>query len=60
MSTYDQFSKNYFPAFWYAMGKLNDDIVPATEFGNWHVEQCREAGLSVSLIETYAKWAETH
>jgi len=59
MCSYDEFSRRYFPAFYYAMGKSNDDVFFAKDFGEYFVDACREADKVLSISEIFQKWSES-
>lgn len=53
---YADFSAKYFPAFYYAYGRNDHDVMAAGDFANWYVENWHEDDPNREISKMYARW----
>lgn len=57
MNAHEEFTSNYLPAFWYAMGKSDDDLGIATEFANhFALARLENASGPSGIPQSFKKW----
>jgi hypothetical protein len=53
---YDDWSGLYFPAFYYAYGKTNEDVVRSSRFANWYTLNYNREDPNREISKMYARW----
>lgn len=53
---YATWAQLYFPAFYYAYGKTNEDVVKSSDFAGWYSTEYNRNDPDREISKMYARW----